>query len=301
MADIEDKFSPDKKTLTEVFKSSGGNIFSRTLGRLFGAGLPPGGEGPMSANTTAKWSRRSKQTDWRVKLTLRKGEDMYNFFFNGGGKTESQSKSNILGPLAEEGGIIFPLTPSVILQHNANYNPLATTHANYPFYAYQNSEPANMTIVAEFPVQNQQDALYWVATLHFLRSATKMFFGGEEGDANRGNPPPICTLNGYGNHVFKNIPCVISTFTCELREGIDYISTSQMGMGGAMNSGADTMNPNEMRTMDQDSALPETWAPTQSLFTIQLQPVYSRDTIKKFNMKDFISGDLQNKDGIGFI
>ena len=102
MADIEDKFSPDKKTLTEVFKSSGGNIFSRTLGRLFGAGLPPGGEGPMSANTTAKWSRRSKQTDWRVKLTLRQGEDMYNFFFNGGGKTESQSKSNILGPLAEE-------------------------------------------------------------------------------------------------------------------------------------------------------------------------------------------------------
>ncbi len=135
MADIEDKFSPDKKTLTEVFKTSGGNIFSRTLGRLFGAGLPPGGEGPMSANTTAKWSRRSKQTDWRVKLTLRQGEDMYNFFFNGGGKTGSQSKTNILGPLAEEGGVIFPLTPSVILQHNANYNPLATTHANYPFYA----------------------------------------------------------------------------------------------------------------------------------------------------------------------
>ena len=60
---IEDKFSPDKKSLTEVFKSSGGNIFSRTLGRLFGAGLPPGGEGPMSSNTTAKWSRRTKQTD----------------------------------------------------------------------------------------------------------------------------------------------------------------------------------------------------------------------------------------------
>ena len=108
-------------------------------------------------------------------------------------------------------------------------------------------------------------------------------------------------LNGYGNHVFKNIPCIITTFTCELREGIDYISTSQMGMGGAMNSGADTMNPNEMKSMDQDSALPETWAPTQSLFTIQLQPVYSRDSVKKFNMKDFISGDLQNKDGVGFI
>jgi len=291
MSDNATSFNPDKKSITDVLKGSGGNIFSRTLGRLFGAGLPQGGEGPMAKNTTAKWNRRNRQTDWRVKLTLRKGEDMYNFFFGG--------PPGILGPLQEEGGLVFPLTPSIIIQHQANYNPLATTHANYPFYAYQNSEPANMTIVAEFPVQNQQDALYWVATLHFLRSCTKMFFGGEEG-GNRGSPPPIMTLNGYGNHVFKNVPCIINTFTCELREGIDYISTSQVG-NGAFGGGQDIMNPNEMRSLDQDSSLPETWAPTQSLFTIQVQPVYSRETVKKFNMKEFVSGNLSNKDGVGFI
>ncbi len=289
-------FNPDKKSITEVLKSSGGNIFSRTLGRLFGAGLPEGGEGPMAKNSVAMWSKRTEQTDWRVKLTLRKAEDMYNFFFGG---TEGQDTTspnagkNILGPLKDEGGIIFPLTPSVIIQHTAQYNPLATTHANYPFYAYQNSEPANLTIIGEFPVQNQSDALYWVATLHFLRSVTKMFFGGDEG-ANRGNPPPILTLNGYGNYVFKNVPVIVTNFTCELREGIDYISTSQMG--------EDLQQaPNAPRTLSMDSKIPETWAPTQSLFTIQIQPVYSRETVKKFNMKDFVAGNLQNKDGVGFI
>ena len=65
-------FNPDKKSITEVLKSSGGNIFSRTLGRLFGAGLPEGGEGPMAKNSVAMWSKRTEQTDWRVKLTLRK-------------------------------------------------------------------------------------------------------------------------------------------------------------------------------------------------------------------------------------
>ena len=296
--------NPDKKSITDVLKGSGGNIFSRTLGRLFGAGLPQGGEGPMASNTVAKWNRRTSQTDWRVKLTLRKGEDMFNFFFNGAGGYESgedwmaSGPHGLLAPLKDEGGIVFPLTPSIILQHQANYNPLATTHANYPFYAYQNSEPANMTVVAEFPVQNQQDAMYWVATLHFLRSCTKMFWGGEGG--NRGSPPPVMTLNGYGNHVFKNIPVIINTFTCELREGIDYISTSQVPLPGT--KGEDLgQAPGAPRVMSPSSRIPETWAPTQSLFTIQIQPVYSRETVKKFNMNDFVKGRLQNKDGVGFI
>ena len=104
----------------------------------------------------------------------------------------------------------------------------------------------------------------------------------------------ILTLNGYGNYVFKNVPVIVTNFTCELREGIDYISTSQMG--------EDLQQaPNAPRTLSMDSKIPETWAPTQSLFTIQIQPVYSRETVKKFNMKDFVAGNLQNKDGIGFI
>jgi hypothetical protein len=59
---------------------------------------------------------------------------------------------------------------------------------------------------------------------------------------------------------------------------------------------------------DYNSAIPETWAPTLSTITVQIQPVYSRDTVKNFNMSDFVKGKLsnfgsdgKNPEGIGFI
>ena len=160
-----DELTPQKQTLGKTLKNAGGSIFNRTLGRLFGAGLEPGAEKDAGRlNSKALWRVKQDQKDWRVKLTLRKNEDMYTFFF---GKNSSQ----LLKPLSQDGGVTFPLTPTVMIQHNANYNPLSTTHANYPFYAYQNSEPAALSIVGEFPVQNNQDALYWVSTLHFFRAA----------------------------------------------------------------------------------------------------------------------------------
>jgi hypothetical protein len=35
----------------------------------------------------------------------------------------------------------------------------------------------SFTVSGDFPVQNAEDARYWVGALHFLRSVTKMFFG----------------------------------------------------------------------------------------------------------------------------
>ena len=66
--------------------------------------------------------------------------------------------------------MFWPLTPSMVIQHSANYNALAQTHSNYPFQAYQNSQVDSLNIIGEFPVQNQQDAKHWVATVNFLRT-----------------------------------------------------------------------------------------------------------------------------------
>jgi len=173
---------------------------------------------------------------------------------------------------------------------------MATVHNNFPFYAYQNSETSNMTIVGEFPVQNQDDAQSWVATLHFLRTVTKMFFGGDE--AYKGSPPPILLLNGYGQHVFKNIPVVVTNFTVELTNNVDYICTSQ---------GASLPEASETAYSSTSTRIPETWAPTSSIFTVQIQPVYSREAIKNFSLQDFASGKLtggtsgNNIEQIGFI
>jgi len=70
-------------------------------------------------------------------------------------------------------------------------------------------------------VETQYDAAYWLGVVHFLRSVTKMF-SGESSPA--GNPPPILSLNGYGEYVFKNVPVVVTNFQVSLDAGSDYIS-----------------------------------------------------------------------------
>jgi len=274
-------------------KAAGSYIANRTIGRLFGAGLSSGAESDNIIRSSARWSTRTQQTDWRVKLQLpsiKANSLLFDVFF-------SLNKTNeILKPLYDLNGLVFPLTPSVILQHTASYNPLAQTHSNFPFYAYSNSEPQSITIVGEFPVQNKEDASYWVASLHFLRTVTKMFFGDDDSGF-KGNPPPILKLNGYGNHVFKDVPVVVTNFSVELTDRVDYISTTQTS----------PFAPKQGDTFDTDisfnraSTIPETWAPTQSIFTVQVQPVYSRESVKRFNMRDFANGTLSNKDGIGYI
>jgi hypothetical protein len=241
------------------------SAFSRTLGRLFGAGLNKGAEkGQFGGNPgTARWTTRSGSIDWRVKLTIPSDSALLQkIFFNRAGTGDTGSASRIMEPLAGTNGIVFPITPSVIVQHTASYSQLATTHANYPYYAYQNSEPANLTIVGEFPVQNQSDAAHWVATIHFLRSVTN--------------------------------------FTCELRADVDYISTTQ--------GSRQIQTGNSIYSFGGSSAtLPTTWAPSLSTITVQIQPVYSRDTVKNFSMQKFVNGDLFNYtggkggEGVGFI
>ena len=297
---------PNQQTLGQAIGKTASNVFNRTLGRLFGAGLNKGAEkGQFGGNPgTARWTTRSGATDWRVKLTIPADSDLLQkvFFnrsgFNPNSNDNSGASSAIMAPLAGINGVVFPITPSVIIQHTANYSQLATTHANYPYYAYQNSEPANLTIVGEFPVQNQSDAAHWVATVHFLRAVTKMFFGGD--DATRGNPPPILKLNGYGNHVFKNVPVIVTNFTCELRADVDYIATAQNARAIETTNGIKSFG-------GTTGSLPVTWAPSLSTITVQLQPVYSRDTVKNFSMQSFVNGDLFNYtggkggEGIGFI
>jgi len=178
------------------------------------------------------------------------------------------------------------------IQHSANYNPLAQTHSNFPFQAYQNSQVDSLNIIGEFPVQNQDDAKHWVATVNFLRTATKMFFGQEDGiGALKGNPPPILHLSGYGDHMFHKVPVVLNSFNVELRQGIDYISTKQ--------SEAFNANIQDFDLNDDDM----TWAPTLSNISVLVTPIYSRESIKNFSMKKFVKGELNGKGSneIGFI
>jgi len=277
-----------ERTFGNVLKDVGQGIFNRTLGRLTGAGISTDSR---IVNATAKWSGRSDKRDWRVRLQIPTDADaLYEALM---------ADNDLLAPLRDARGIFWPLTPAVVIQHSANYNPLSQTHSNYPFQAYQNSQVDSMNIIGEFPVQNQQDAAHWVATVNFLRTVTKMFFGKEQ--PLKGNPPPILHLSGYGDHMFQKVPVIINTFNVELRPGIDYISTRQDNV--YQSTGRQTARELQRQGQVNPNTLDQTWAPTLSNISVLVTPVYSRDSIKNFSLSDFARGKLNGKgtDEIGFI
>ena len=273
----------------KIVKNVGSGIFNRTLGRLLGAGISTDSR---LVNARAKWSGRGDKTDWRVRLQIPAGASALQKAILGDG---TKDNNELLAPLRKNdlNGIFWPLTPAVVIQHSANYNPLAQTHSNYPFQAYQNSQVDSLNIIGEFPVQNSDDAKHWVATVNFLRTVTKMFFGKEQ-DL-KGNPPPILHMSGYGDHMFNKVPVIINTFNVELRPGIDYISTKQNPDGYSTARTRERMGLPEL----DDS---QTWAPTLSNISVLVTPIYSRDSVKNFSMKRFVNGELNGKgDEVGFI
>lgn len=242
-----------------VFTSSDPNQAAQ---QLRSAGLPAGAEFNISSTpASSQFATKAGETDWRVRITC----DLL------------QNLGGVLSPLNGTSGLIFPYLPTVTISHSANYSPLGITHNNYPFYAYNNSQVDDIQVTGDFSVQDQKEALYWLAAVHFLRSATKMYFG--QGP-NLGNPPPICKFNGYGDFVFKDVPVIIKNFSVELPKEVDYIATdsSQSGSSGI------------------------TYVPTLSTISVTMSPIYSRQKIKSFNLSEFASGKLVlGSDGKGFI
>ena len=275
------------------------DIFNRTLSRLTGAGISTDSR---IARTKAAWSGRADKSDWRVRLQIPNGANaVYDSIL---------ANNELMEPLVESRGIFWPLTPAVVIQHSANYNPLSQTHSNYPFQAYQNSQVDSLNIIGEFPVQNSDDAKHWVATVNFLRTITKMYFGKEQ--ALKGNPPPIMHLSGYGDYVFNKVPVIVNTFNVELRPGIDYISTNQnqtelfaqsggVGPAGIKSDGTYGTARDAARELSRNA--PKSWAPTLSNISVLVTPVYSRESIKNFSLSDFARGNLSGKgeNEIGFI
>ncbi len=72
----------NENTLGKAVGGAATNIFNRTLGRLFGAGLKKGAEGVLADGATARWTTRGKNTDWRVKLTLPTNSNLREMFFD---------------------------------------------------------------------------------------------------------------------------------------------------------------------------------------------------------------------------
>ena len=208
---------------------------------------------------------------------------------------EYAGQDSLLTPLVGSGNrLIFPYTPTVLVSHSANYNPMQPLHTNYPYYAYENSRVDQITITADMFVQNEAEAQYWLAMTHFLKTVTKMNYG--KNDPDRGLPPPVCRLNGYGQFTFNNVPVIITNFQFDLKKDVDYISTK---LTASTSNVPDAISGRPAK--NTGSAVGGlAWAPTESLITVGLIPQYSRTKQTQFDLKSFIKGTHAVK-GDGFI
>lgn len=236
--------------------------------RLDTANLSPGAVPETRTRVQAQAPSTSTQ-DWRVSLAV---PDV----IRGG---------PVLSPLANTNNrMIFPFTPTIVYSHTANYNTLSPTHSNYQFYAYQNSQIDQIQLTGEFYSENEADARYWIACVHFLRTMTKMFYGAGE---YLGNPPPLSRLNGYGKHVLNDIPVLITQFTVDLPADVDYIPCSVEN--GTVDTPSGQQNVSEIN-----------YVPTQSTITVSVVPNYARASQSQFNLKSFAAGNFVG-DEKGFI
>jgi hypothetical protein len=202
------------------------------------------------------------------------------------------------------------------MSYRANYQATDITHSNYKNYFYQSSEVSDISLTAHFTAQSTSDANYVLAVIQFFRSATKMFYGQ---DAQRGSPPPLVFLSGYGDYQFNNHACVISEFSYSLPDDVDYLraqSTNITGLPVANVRSRQTVATNNIfasvsrlaAAFTSKGALPTTpfgtlpgaatgignptYVPTKIDITLRLIPVVSRQKVsQQFSLKNFANGN----------
>lgn len=222
---------------------------------LRSANIPSGANPqPTTSPTTSAFNSPTTGDDWRVRIFLPQLQEF--------------AESRFLAPLHNSNSsMVFPTTPQILVQHSANYTPMSPTHSNYAFPVYSNSSVEDITITCEWPVENEADGAYWIASVHFLRSITKMYYGKSQ---NLGLPPPICKLSGYGSYIFNEMPIVVKMFSMDLASDQDYIKV-----------------PLDASTADFQSSGGYTYVPTLGRISVVVGPAYSRNEVLNFSLNEF--------------
>lgn len=270
-------------------------------------------------NQATLQSRYKQQgsSDWRVRLQLAPTSD---YLYNA-------KDADILLPLAATNGVIFPYTPQINTVYKANYELYDLVHSNYRGAYYKNSRVDDIQIRGTFTAQDTNEADYLLAVIHFFRSVTKMFYGK---DQERGSPPPLVYLSGFGDYQYNSHPCVVASFQYNLPDKVDYIRarspndygagllsrrtpyppSSMAGLGSTANrllnsitgsgqplssfpGGQPSVPTTGMLSSSVKKLDKATYVPTQMDIDLTLIPVQARSQVsKQFSLREFANGSL---------
>jgi hypothetical protein len=165
------------------------------------------------------------------------------------------------------GGIMFPYTPQITLESKAEYSSTVPLHSNYAINFYKNSSVSDITVTANFTVQNDDDAYYYLGMIRILTALTKMRFGSE---SLAGSPPPICRLFAYGEYILKNVPVVVTSVRHDLPDDVDFYTSSVLPEGRVS-------------------------VPTKATFTINLKPTYSRQEMMGATVTSYLNNSAAGR------
>lgn len=269
-------------------------LFSAAASGLFG-------------KTAQKVATSGGVKDWRFRMSLAPSANYMYKAMNPG----------ILTPLKATNGVIFPYSPQISVSYTANYSNYDLTHSNFKIHTYKNSSVENVTITGDFTAQDTTEANYLLAVMHFFKSVTKMFYGQDQ-NPQRGIPPPLLYLSGFGQYQFDMHPVVVTSYTHTFPTDVDYINAyptnptiaigglnlvpfllpgAGLDSAGRLRQLASTILPGGMVpppafNMTQNINQ-STRVPTKVQIQLQCLPVVTRNLISnKFSLREYSNGSL---------
>lgn len=163
-----------------------------------------------------------KQKDFRVRIAPQ--SKAVNQVYGTAGDT------NILDPLRDTQGLMFPFTPSIGWSQSVNYKTTSLVHSNQDYYAYENTPSTSISVDGTFVIQNLKEAKYMLACIHFLRVVSKMYFGkasfkepSSKEPSLAGMPPPVLVFSGYGTYMFNDLPVIVKDHSYSFKPDVSYI------------------------------------------------------------------------------
>ena len=271
-------FNSNSNNITNAFVNATGAAVERTLStgftnlakglrnaqssRLANSHLNPGGENSRVADGKVATARFGSDNDTRARLALSPGS---------GSILYKDPSNELLSPLTSTDGVVWPYTPTINVGYTASYAGNQVVHNNYASQSYGQSMVEQIVCVGQFTANTPSEAEYLLSVLHFLKSATKSFFGQ---DTNRGTPPPVLRFSAHGPYMFNSVPVVIANTTQDFENTIDYIN-AKVGAGG--------------RDFGIDST---TKVPSLITINVTMLPVISRTAQTRFSLEKYAKGGL---------
>ena len=223
-----DQFPSAVKNIPGVAGKAFGNVQIKALGPS-GPAMPDIAKMSVGGNISNDTQMASvavvgerRQKDFRVRLSPQ--PKAVNQVYGPAGET------NLLDPLRDTQGLMFPFTPAIGWSQAVNYKQTSLVHSNQDNYSYENTPSTSISVDGTFVIQNLKEAKYMLACIHFLRVVSKMYFGkasfaepssGEPSLA--GMPPPVLNFSGYGTYMFNELPVIVKDHSYSFKPDVSYI------------------------------------------------------------------------------